>query len=156
MKYPNLFVSLIVETWFIFLKSQLPITIQFSDFEVLHLERNGTVCSTKTTNANFTSDETYDLTLCNLDQYGTDYNVTKCYDSEGSHQKTFWIYLMLRLLFQSSLLSIYSCIDGTILRHARDYNSDYVWVYIYTNIVTLISPPIAGALIREAPEGSYG
>ena len=150
------------------MKSQLPITIvshpgkcyaitiYFSDFEVLQLERNGTLCSAKTINANFTSDETYDLTLCNLDQYGTDYNVTKCYDSEGSHQKTFWIYLMLRLLFQSSLLSIYSCIDGTILRHARDYNSDYVWVYIYTNIVTLISPPIAGALIREAPEGSYG
>ena len=132
------------------------ITIYFSDFEVLQLERNGTLCSAKTINANFTSHETYDLTLCNLDQYGTDYNVTKCYDSEGSHQKTFWIYLMLRLLFQSSLLSIYSCIDGTILRHARDYNSDYFWVYIYTNIVTLISPPIAGALIREAPEGSYG
>ena len=120
------------------------------------MERNGTLCSAKTSNANWTADETYDLTLCNLDQYGTDYNVTECYDSEGSHQKTFWIYLMLRLLFQSSLLSIYSCIDGTSLRHARDYNSDYTWVYIYTNIVTLISPPIAGALIREAPEGSYG
>ena len=63
---------------------------------------------------------------------------------------------MLRLLFQSSLLSIYSCADATALRHARDYNSDYAWVIIYTNIATLISPPIAGVLIKQAAEGSDG
>ena len=94
--------------------------------------------------------------MCNLDQYGTDYNIRECYDYEGSHERTFWIYLLLRVLFQSSLLSIYSCIDGTILRHARDYNSDYAWVMVYNNIATLISPPIAGVLIKEAPEGSDG
>ena len=120
------------------------------------MERNGTLCSAKISNDSWTDDETYDLTLCNLDLYGLDYNVTECYESEGSHQKTFWIYLMLRLLFQSSLLSIYSCADATALRHARDYNSDYAWVIIYTNIATLISPPIAGVLIKQAAEGSDG
>ena len=120
------------------------------------MERNGTLCLAKTSNDSWTDDETYDLTLCNIDQYGTDNNVTECYDSEGSHQKTFWIYLMLRLLFQSSMLSIYSCIDATALRHARDYNSDYAWVMIYSSITLLISQPIAGALIKEAPEGSDG
>ena len=110
----------------------------------------------KTSSNSWKDDEIYDLRLCNLDQYGTDYNIRECYDSEGSHQRTFWIYLLLRVLFQSSLLSIYSCIDGTILRHARDYNSDYAWVMVYNNIATLISPPIAGVLIKEAPEGSDG
>ena len=126
------------------------------DFEVLHLELNGTLCSAKTTYDSWEDNEAYDLTLCNLDQYGADYNLNECYESEGSHQKTFWIYLMLRLLFQSSLLSIYSCADATALRHARDYNSDYAWVIIYTNIATLISPPIAGVLIKQAAEGSDG
>ena len=120
------------------------------------MERNGTLCLAKTSNDSWTDYETYDLTLCNLDQYGTDYNIRECYDFEGSHQKTFWTYFFLRLLFQSALISIYSCADATALRHARDYNSDYAWVVIYTNIVTLISPPIAGVLIKEAPEGSDG
>ena len=136
------------------LKSLMAMINNISDFEVMDLKRNGTVCLAKTTNISWTNGETESLKLCNLVDFES--SIVECYDSKGSHQKTFWIYFTLRMIFQSAFLSIYSCNDGTALRHAQEYNSDYSWVQLYTYIATFLSPSIAGSLIIEAPEGSHG
>ena len=122
----------------------------------MNLKRNGTICLARTTNISWTDEEAESLKLCNLYDLSPEYSIVECYDSKGSHQKTFWIYFTLRMIFQSAFLSIYSCNDGTALRHAQEYNSDYSWVQIYTYIATFLSPTIAGSLIIEAPEGSDG
>ena len=138
------------------LKSLMAMINNISDFEVMDLKRNGTVCLAKTTNISWTDGETESLKLCNLVDFEFESSIVECYDSKGSHQKTFWIYFTLRMIFQSAFLSIYSCNDGTALRHAQEYNSDYSWVQLYTYIATFLSPTIAGSLIIEAPEGSHG
>ena len=130
--------------------------INISDFEVMDLKTNGTTCLAKTTNISWTNKETELLKLCNLGDFESESSIVECYDSEGSHQKTFWLYFTLRMIFQSAFLSIYSCNDGTALRHAQEYNSDYSWVQLYTYIATFLSPTIAGSLIIEAPIGSNG
>ena len=130
--------------------------MNFLAFEVIDLKRNGTLCLAKTSNKSWEDNETFDLTLCNLDKYGADFNITECYDSEGSHQKTFWIYFAKRMLFQMALISIYSCLDGTALRHVREFNSDYAWVTFYSTVANIIAPLVASLLIIDPSEGSDG
>ena len=58
---------------------------------MINPKKNGTLCIAKTTEEEWT--ETEDFKLCQNE----DYELNFCYESEGSHQKTFWIYFAIHI-----------------------------------------------------------
>ncbi len=48
-----------------------------------------------------------------------------CVRTEGSHSVTFWTYFAIRSVYQWTMNSAYALMDGTTVRHAVMYNSDY-------------------------------
>ena len=123
----------------------------FADFRVINPKKNGTLCEAKIHPNDEFEEETNELKIC---QKSSNYDLMDCYESEGSHQKTFWIYFAKRILYQISLICCYSALDGTALRQARQFNSEYAWVMVYSTIANIFCPLVAGYLIKDAPEGS--
>ena len=97
----------------------------FSDFEVINPPKNGSLCKA-IFNSTF-AENTKSFTDFQLTNFPND-TLSSCFDTEGSHSKTFWIYFVLRMGYQISLISCYSSLDGTALRQSREFNSDYSWV----------------------------
>ena len=48
-----------------------------------------------------------------------------CTTESGSHTVTFWIYFLIRLVFNWTMNSTYALMDGTTVRMADEHNSDY-------------------------------
>lgn len=53
-----------------------------------------------------------------------------------------------------SLICCFSAFDGTALRQAREFNSDYTWVTFYGTIASGLAPFLSAYTIKDAPEGS--
>ena len=60
---------------------------------------NGTLCKASIFNESESMD-TSEYSLCGMN--GT--MLKKCYESQGSHSKTFWVYFSLRMMYQVSPL----------------------------------------------------
>ncbi len=54
------------------------------------------------------------------------------------------------------MISCYSSLDGTALRQCKEFGSHYTWILFYATIAAAIGPLLAGATIKDAPEGSGG
>ena len=68
-----------------------------TDFEVISPKANGTLCKASI----FNDSEGIGISeyqLCNIN--GT--ILDRCYESQGSHSKTFWVYFSLRMMYQVS------------------------------------------------------
>ena len=78
-----------------------------------------------------------------------------CVDSTGTHAATFWTYFALRAVYQATMNNVYALLDGTGLRQAKEYNSDYTYIMFFTSLGVTISPLIAGAVIKD-PEVEGG
>ena len=54
------------------------------------------------------------------------------------------------------MLSCYAAYEGTAMRQAREFNSDFSWVYLYGSIGSTLGPFLASFTIIDAIEGSGG
>ena len=69
--------------------------VKYVDFDVLNDRKNGTLCMASLFNESWPEEWVVkELQICNYTGLNT------CYESEGSHFKTFWIYVVLRMLYQ--------------------------------------------------------
>ena len=69
----------------------------FIDFDVINERKNGTMCQASILNDSYQSG--LDLTEFQVYNFsGTELGT--CYESKGSHSKTFWIYFTLRMIFE--------------------------------------------------------
>ena len=119
---------------------------EFEEFEVINPKKNGTLCKAI---INSSQEILTDFQVTNLPD-----TLHTCFETEGSHTQTFWIYFVLRMGYQISLISCYSSLDGTALRQSREFNSDYSWVMIYSSLAAAFGPLISSLTIKDAEEGS--
>ena len=66
-----------------------------ADFNVLTSKKNGTLCQASLFNESWPDEWTIDeYQICNY------MGLNQCHEREGSHSKTFWIYVVLRMFYQ--------------------------------------------------------
>ena len=104
-------------------------------------------------NENFDNETNFEnLKTCSINGYD---NLGNCTVVEGSHVATFWTYMGLRTVFRIFMGSCYSLLDSTGVVMADMHNSDYSQVLLISQAVAVVSPILAGLLIRD-PEESDG
>lgn len=79
-----------------------------------------------------------------------------CRDTQGSHAVTFGVYFALRFVFQWTLGSAFSLLDGTSLRLAEQHSSDYSYINFYNQLASLLAAVVPGFAIKDPEEGSGG
>lgn len=115
------------------------------DFVNITQKLNGSFCYSETTDYEQDHNMSADITSCVIVNHPDLPKYMK-----GTHKKTFWIYIALRLFFQISVGSTYSIIDGTALWLAKDQQSEYsIIITIPQAISGLLSPLVAGLVIRD-------
>ena len=72
-----------------------------ADFNVLTSKQNGTLCQASLFNESWPDEwNINEYQICNFT------GLNQCYESEGSHSKTFWIYVVLRMFYQVNMWGI--------------------------------------------------
>ena len=90
---------------------------------------------------------------CSIVDYG---GLDSCTTTEGNHAVTFWVYFVMRMMWNWFMLSAYALYDGTALRLADEHGSTYAHAMFFAQIAGTLGPFLSGFMIREPPPGSQG
>ena len=107
---------------------------------------NGTFCDLMSTKSNTTVDIS-----CDIDIYNNPY-LGECFNTEGSHNKTFFVYLLLRILWQVFMSAAFVFLDGSSMYLAHQQNSSYALIFVWQIIAGIFAPLISGALVQDSDD----
>ena len=109
---------------------------------------NGTFCDLMSTKSNTTVDIS-----CDIDIYNNPY-LGECFNTEGSHNKTFFVYLLLRILWQVFMSAAFVFLDGSSMYLAHQQNSSYALIFVWQIIAGIFAPLISGALVQDSDDAN--
>ena len=115
-----------------------------NDLEIEDIANNGTFCKLF---VNTTKNEIICDIVANPD-------VGTCFNTEGSHVKTFSIYLLLRTARNVFENNLFNLMDGTSMHLAKKHDGDYAWVLVWNTLAGVFGPMISGALIEDSEDPS--
>ena len=120
------------------------------DVGSLNATDGGAWCSVDTTVDASQPGSTLECSI--IDYTGLD----SCTTAEGNHAVTFWVYFVMRMLWNWFMLSAYALYDGTALRLANEHNSTYAHAMFFAQIAATLGPFLSGYMLRDPPPGSQG
>ena len=83
-------------------------------------------------------------------------DVELCSTKYGSHTMTFWTYFGLRLVFQWTMIGVFSIFDGASVQLANEHGGTYSEILKYALLASVISTFLPSLVMNNTTAKSEG